>query len=116
MNNKNTGLGKGLDALFGNIEIPKDEERRIGHVYNKQGLDSTDVSIAADLEKTFNYIRKNNPNSKIAYLQLAALSDEDYKYIVEANNGDADAQTNIGYLYENGKGVEQNYDKAMADH
>lgn len=70
--------------------LPKDEERRIGHVYNKQGLDSTDVSIAADLEKTFNYIRKNNPNSKIAYLQLAALSDEDYKYIVEANNGDAE--------------------------
>ena len=30
MNNKNTGLGKGLDALFGNIEIPKDEERKVG--------------------------------------------------------------------------------------
>lgn len=30
MNNRNTGLGKGLDALFGNIEIPKDEERKVG--------------------------------------------------------------------------------------
>ncbi len=68
--------------------LPKNEERRIGHVYNKDGLDSTDVSVAADLEKTFNYIKKNNPNSKIAYLQLAALSEEDYAYVVAANGGD----------------------------
>lgn len=70
--------------------LPKNEERRIGHIYNKEGIDSNDVSVASDLEKTFNYIKKNNPNAKIAYLQLAALSPEDYNFIVLENKGDGE--------------------------
>ena len=40
MNNKNTGLGKGLDALFGNIEIPKDEERKVGEAVEHIAINS----------------------------------------------------------------------------
>ncbi len=70
--------------------LPKEQESRIGHIYNKDGLDSSDISVVADLEKTFNYIKKNNPNAKIAYLQLAALSPEDYSFIVQENGGDGE--------------------------